>query len=281
MSQSCLPFDLQYIKIAREILADGTEVVGRNSLRYKQSFGQTIKVDLRDGFPALTLRKMPVRNLFREFMWDVNGDYRVSNLGPAKHFWDFLADAEGRLAGAYGRSWRSWPMTAPEESMTWENFRTSSFDQLKWIWEQLRTNPTNRQLVLQTFNPGYQDLHCPPCHPNLVFSSDGEFLDLLVTARSNDMATGVPLDMFRYALLCTKMAQDAKLTPRFVMFASANNHIYSQNELAIRTVITNAPMTSCEVWINDSKPIFDLDPETDFKLINYESHGLVKMDVAN
>jgi len=281
MSQSCLPFDLQYIKIAREILADGTEVVGRNSLRYKQSFGQTIKVDLRDGFPALTLRKMPVRNLFREFMWDVNGDYRVSNLGPAKHFWDFLADAEGRLAGAYGRSWRSWPRVCPEESMQWENFRAEPFDQLKWIWEQLRTNPTNRQLVLQTFNPGYQDLHCPPCHPNLVFSSDGEFLDLLVTARSNDMATGVPLDMFRYALLCTKMAQDAKLMPRFVMFASANNHIYSQNELAIRTVITNAPMTSCEVWINDSKPIFDLDPETDFKLINYESHGLVKMDVAN
>ena len=281
MSQSCLPFDLQYIKIAREILADGAEVVGRNSLRYKQSFGQTIKVDLRDGFPALTLRKMPVCNLFREFMWDVNGNYEVSNLGPAKHFWDFLADAEGRLAGAYGRSWRAWPTTCPEQNMEWENFRTEPFDQLKWIWEQLRTNPTNRQLVLQTFNPGYQDLHCPPCHPNLVFSSDGEFLDLLVTARSNDMATGVPLDMFRYSLLCTKMAQDAKLTPRFVMFASANNHIYSQNELAIRTVITNAPMNPCEVWINDSKSIFDLDPETDFKLINYESHGIVKMDVAN
>ena len=281
MSQSCLPFDLQYIKIAREILSEGTEVVGRNNLRYKQAFGQTIKVDLRDGFPALTLRKMPVRNLFREFMWDVNGDYRVSNLGPAKHFWDFLADTEGRLAGAYGRSWRSWPRVCPEESMQWENFRAEPFDQLKWIWEQLRTNPTNRQLVLQTFNPGYQDLHCPPCHPNLVFSSDGEFLDLLVTARSNDMATGVPLDMFRYGLLVTKMAQDAKLTPRFVMFASANNHIYSQNEMAIRTIITNAPMLQCDVWINNEKPIFDLDPETDFELLGYESHGLVKMDVAN
>lgn len=281
MSQSCLPFDLQYIKIAREILEDGVEVVGRNSLRYKQAFGQTIKVDLRYGFPALTLRKMPVRNLFREFMWDVNGSYEVSNLGPAKHFWDFLADVEGRLAGAYGRSWRSWPRVCPEESMQWENFRAEPFDQLKWIWEQLRTNPTNRQLVLQTFNPGYQDLHCPPCHPNLVFSSDGEFLDLLVTARSNDMATGIPLDMFRYGLLCTKMAQDAKLTPRFVMFASANNHIYSQNEMAIRTVITNSPMTPCDIWINNEKPIFDLDPETDFELLGYESHGLVKMDVAN
>ena len=56
---SCLSFDYQYIKIAREILEEGVEVVGRNNLRYKQMFGQTIKVDLRDGFPALTLRLMP------------------------------------------------------------------------------------------------------------------------------------------------------------------------------------------------------------------------------
>ncbi len=281
MSQSCLSFDLQYIKIAREILDEGAEVVGRNNLRYKQMFGQTIKIDLRDGFPALTLRKMPVRNLFREFMWDVNGDYQVTNLGPAKHFWDFLADAEGRLAGAYGRSWRSWPQVCPEQNMQWENFRNEPFDQLKWIWEQLRANPTNRQLVLQTFNPAYDSLHCPPCHPNLIFSSDGAYLDLMVNARSNDMATGVPLDMFRYGLLNTKMAQDANLIPRFVMFASANNHIYSQNEMAIKSIITNAPMKSCDVWINNEKPIFDLDPETDFELIDYVSHPTKKMDVAN
>jgi thymidylate synthase len=276
-----LSFDYQYIKIAKEILSDGAEVVGRNNLRYKQMFGQTIKVDLREGFPALTIRKMPVRNLFREFCWDVNGDYQVTNLGPAKHFWDFLADAEGRLAGAYGRSWRAWPQVCPEQNMQWENFRNGPFDQLKWIWEQLRTNPTNRQLVLQTFNPAYDSLHTPPCHPNLTFSSDGTYLDVLVTARSNDMATGVPLDMFRYGLLCTKMAQDAGLTPRFVMFASANNHIYSQNEMAIESIIKNVPMTPCDVWINNEKTIFELDPESDFELIEYNSHPSVRMEVAN
>lgn len=276
-----LSFDHQYIKIAKEILETGVEIVGRNNLRYKQVFGQTITIDLRDGFPALTLRQMPIRNLFREFMWDVNGNYEVSNLGPAKHFWDFLADAEGRLAGAYGRSWRAWPQVCPEQDMQWENFRAQPFDQLKWIWEQLQTNPSNRQLVLQTFNPAYDSLHCPPCHPNITFSSDKEFLDILVTARSNDMATGVPLDMFRYGLLCTKMAQDAGLTPRYVMFASANNHVYSQNELAIRSIIKNIPLGSCDVWINNEKPIFDLDPETDFEIIDYSSYGNVKMEVAN
>lgn len=276
-----LPFDYQYIKIAKEILSEGTEIVGRNNLRYKQMFGQTIKVDLREGFPALTLRKMPINNLFREFMWDVNGDYKVSALGPAKHFWDFLADAEGRLAGSYGRSWRSWPQVCPEQDMQWESFRNEPFDQLKWIWEQLKINPTNRQLVLQTFNPAYDSLHCPPCHPNLTFSSDSAYLDILVTARSNDMATGVPLDMFRYSLLCTKMAQDAGLIPRFVMFASANNHIYSQNEMAIESIIKNIPMQSCDVWINNEKSLFDLDPEVDFEIIDYKSHPATRMEVAN
>lgn len=278
---SCLSFDYQYIKIANEILKDGVEVVGRGGLRYKQAFGQTIKVDLRDGFPALTLRKMPVNNIYREFCWDINGNFEVSALGPAKHFWSFLADSEGRLAGAYGRSWRAWPTTCPEQNMEWEKFHNNPFDQLKWICDQLCTNPTNRQLVLQTHNPSYEHLVCPPCHTNIIFSSEGEHLDILVTARSNDLAVGLPLDMFRYGLLCTKMAQDAKLTPRFVMFASANNHIYSQNEMAIRTVITNAPMLQCDVWINNDKPIFDLDPETDFELLGYESHGVVRMDVAN
>lgn len=95
------------------------------------------------------------------------------------------------------------------------------------------------------------------------------------------MATGVPLDMFRYSLLTTKMAQDANLIPRFVMFASANNHIYSQNEMAIESIIKNVPMEPCDVWINNEKTLFELDPESDFELIDYRYHASVRMEVAN
>ena len=95
------------------------------------------------------------------------------------------------------------------------------------------------------------------------------------------MATGVPLDMFRYALLTTKMGQDANLIPRFVMFASANNHIYEQNERAICSIITNSPMPLCDIWVNNEKSLFDIDPETDFELIDYTSHSSVRMEVAN
>jgi len=77
------------------------------------------------------------------------------------------------------------------------------------------------------------------------------------------------------------MAQDAYLTPRSVMFASANNHIYSQNEEAISEIIRNFPMGKCSVVMNNLKTIFDLDPETDFELVRYSSHKSVKMEVAN
>ena len=87
--------------------------------------------------------------------------------------------------------------------------------------------------------------------------------------------------MFRYGLLCTKMAEDASLTPRFVMFASANNHIYSQNEEAISEIIKNFPMGKSRIKMNPDKAIFDLDPETDFELVGYSSHGNVRMEVAN
>lgn len=65
------------------------------------------------------------------------------------------------------------------------------------------------------------------------------------------------------------------------MFASANNHIYSQNEEAIAQIIKNFPMQKCEVKINPDKAIFDLDPETDFELVGYSSYENVRMEVAN
>jgi len=65
------------------------------------------------------------------------------------------------------------------------------------------------------------------------------------------------------------------------MISSANNHIYSLNELPITSIIKNVPMSPCDIWINSEKPLFDLDPESDFELIDYVSHPPVRMEVAN
>lgn len=275
-------FDNQYISLASDILTYGVEVTGRNELKYHQLFGRDILIDLREEFPALTLRKMPVKNLFKEFMWDVNGLSNVDDLGSAKHFWSFLA-IDNWLPGSYGSSWRSWPKNVPPtpEDVKHSSFLDGAFDQLKWVHNQLQTNPLNRQIILQTYNPAVDKnvATCPPCHTSIVFSSDSKYLDCLILARSWDMATGVPLDCFRYALLLTALANDASLIPRFLKISSANTHIYSSHIPQIIKIISRVPMEN-ESRIMIDKPLFEIDPEKDIQLLNYKSHPNVRMEVA-
>jgi thymidylate synthase len=201
-------------------------------------------------------------------MWDVNGASNVESLGSAKHFWSFLS-IDNWLPGSYGASWRSWPQNFPvtREDREHNSFLKAPFDQLSWVYNQIKTNPLNRQIVLQTYNPAYNKsvVSCPPCHPTLVFSSDGMHLDCFILARSWDMATGVPLDCFRYALLLTSMANDADLIPRFLKISSANTHIYSSHVEQIVEIISRVPIKN-ESRIIISKPLFEIDPEKDIKL---------------
>lgn len=277
-------FDQQYIKLAKTILTEGTRVIGRNSHEYLQIFGQTIRINLLEEFPILTLRRMPVKNLIREFLWDVNGHSDVNLLGKAKHFWDFLADENDQLPNSYGSSWRHWPINIPRNAYEKqaEVFRSTEFDQLKFISDSLKTNPTNRQLVLTTLNPANkprEDKFCPPCHPSVIFSSDGEYLDVLVTARSWDLATGVSLDVFRYALLTKCMARDANLVARYLQITSANNHIYTKNKANIEKIISREPLFESNPLVKISKSLFEL-TEEDITIDNYLSYENVRMAVA-
>ena len=92
-------WDAMYARYLDEILKYGETFVGRNG-ETKALFGASVTVDLRYGFPLTRLRKMPIKNLFREFLFDIGFDQNVAALGPARHFWDFLADADGNLVAA-------------------------------------------------------------------------------------------------------------------------------------------------------------------------------------
>jgi thymidylate synthase len=274
-------FDIQYIELCKKILNYGDTVIGRGGLKYTQVFGEDICVDLRDEFPLLTLRKLPLKNIYREFMWDIQGHSKVEFLGKAKHFWDFLA-IDGWLPGSYGASWRSWPISISGSVQELKTFRSTEFDQLKYVYDELKTNPLNRQLVVQTYNPSVSldYMKCPPCHPSMVFSSNGTYLDLLVLGRSQDLATGLPLDIVRYSLLTKKMAEDSELYPRFVKISIANAHIYSQNQSQIEEIIERDPRGGAHMQINAGASLWELDPEIDFQENNYYPHPAVKMEVA-
>lgn len=221
-------WDAVYAKYVYEIMEHGSQFIGRNGMT-RAVFGSAVTVDLSTGFPLTRLRKMPIRNLFREFLFDIGFDQNVEALEDAKHFWDFLADENGDLgASAYNRQWRVWPPSAPGSEVPNEKLRTeNTFDQLQFVIRRLRNNPNSRQGTVITHNPTAIDPACPPCHLAMQFMPQPNgTLDMMVPARSNDMIVGFPLDIARYAIITEIVAKAVDMKPGKVFMPSANSHIY-------------------------------------------------------
>jgi thymidylate synthase len=264
------------------LLDQGQRFVGRNG-ETKSTFGASVRVDLRWGFPLTRLRKMPWKNLVREFLFDIGFNTNVEALGPAKHFWDFLADENGELgASAYCRQWRQWPPSATGVEMPNEMLETGrSIDQLKDAIVLLNCHPNSRQATVITHNPTAIDPACPPCHIAMQFAPAGDgSLDLMVPARSNDMVVGFPLDIARYSLMLMVVARAVDMQPRFIYMPSANSHIYENCYEAARKMITRPQRPECAAWL-DTEWDGSLKSLTEdhFHLLRYDPHDAIKISV--
>lgn len=264
-------FDLKWQKMLRDIKEYGTMCSSRG-LTYKQLFGQTICHDLREGFPLTTLRKMPYKAILDEFWFDIGGHSHLEEAGLARKFWQATANHhspdgtdQDYLIGSYGRAWRMFP-TSTEVVVPGEVFKSSAIDQYAEILKGLQYNPTSRQYVLITHMPQLSNYDCPPCHPAIVFSSDGVFLDMLIMGRSWDMNMGFPIDFARYAILSHYTSSHVNLKPRYLQVTGANNHIY---------IGTNYELTDILLY-RTPYPLPTIDEH--MQLHNYVSHPAVKFD---
>ena len=274
-------WDALYARYLKEILEYGDTFVGRNG-ETKSMFGSSIIVDLKEGFPLTRLRKMPIKNLFREFLFDIGFDQNVDALGPARHFWDFLADDEGNLgASAYNRQWRMWPGSGDDQAVKNERLALLPVDQLKVVINRLRKTPNTRHGTVITSNPTAIDPGCPPCHLAMQFMPrpNGD-LDMMVPARSNDMVVGFPLDIARYAVMTEVVAKAVGMTPGRVYMPSANSHIYENCYDIARELIGREARPEAKLYINEDWD-GDIDRLTldDFNVFDYNPHESMKVSV--
>jgi len=269
-------WDAIYARYLTEILKHGDTFVGRNG-ETKSMFGCSITVDLQLGFPLTRLRKMPVKNLFREFLFDIGFDQNVAALGPAKHFWDFLADDAGDLgASAYNRQWRMWPPSKEGSNVSNERLHDTEVDQFRVVINKLRSLPNSRHGTIITHNPTAIDPGCPPCHLGMQFMPrpDGT-LDMMVPARSNDMVVGFPLDIARYAIITHVFAKAVGMKPGRLMMPSANSHIYENCYNMANELIGRESRGECQLIIDDS---WDSQDENPMEFLMLEHFGLAAYD---
>jgi thymidylate synthase len=209
----------QYLDLVDGVLREGTYKPNRTGVDTVSGFSHGYEVDLREGFPLLTTKKLDGarwNSLIHEFLWYLSGEEHVRGLREETGIWDAWADEEGRLDTAYGRFWRRFPVPEgddrldgeawPEDGHRWLNDE-GTFDQIQYVLDGLREDPHSRRMVVNAWHPANAAVSTlPPCHYAFVFSVQGDRLNVHLTQRSGDLALGVPFNLAAYALLAHAVA---------------------------------------------------------------------------
>lgn len=217
-----------YLEVVRQVLERGTRKPNRTGVDTISTFNVNYTVDLREGFPLLTTKAMSWKNIVVENLWFLSGETNIALL--RRHgckFWDPWADERGEVPSAYGNFWRRFPVHG-------EGGATAFNDQVRWMLEELRTNPTSRRLVVSAWAPGNaQTSKLPPCHAmyvlNVQLDALGEpVLNLHLTQRSADVALGVPYNIAGYALLLELFARFSGLRAGVFAHTLVDAHVYTR-----------------------------------------------------
>lgn len=278
-----------YLNLVRNVLENGVRKENRTGTDTLSCFAESYRVDLQDGFPLLTTKKVFFRSVILELLWYLRGEDHVKWLRDEKdcHIWDAWADESGYVGPIYPVLWRRFPSLENSEGKAWipggaegsEGWKLREFDQVQRAVDMLKTNPDSRRIVVSTWHPGLLDeMALPPCHLMYIFNvSDGR-LNCHLTQRSGDIALGIPFNLACYAALTMAIAQEVGLKPGVFAHTIVDAHIYVNHIEGLKQQLERTPKKLPVLEIA-KKPLDSLELE-DFRLKGYDPHPSIRFEVA-
>lgn len=261
----------QYLDLLTHVLENGVDREDRTGTGTRGVFGYQMRLNLEDGFPALTTKKLHLRSIIHELLWFLKGDTNVRYLNEnGVTIWDEWADENGELGPVYGAQWRSWP--APDGQHV---------DQISNLLKGLRENPYSRRHIVTAWNPAVIDeMALPPCHCLVQFHvADGK-LSCQLYQRSADIFLGVPFNIASYALLTMMIAQVTELRPGEFVHTLGDAHLYKNHFEQAREQLTRAPKPLPKMWINPViDDLFAFEYE-DFRLEGYVADPTIRAPIS-
>jgi thymidylate synthase len=260
-----------YLDLLRDVLENGARKDDRTGTGTLSVFGRQIRMDLAQGFPLLTTKKLHVKSIVRELLWFLRGDSNIAYLKQhGVSIWDEWADENGDLGPVYGKQWRAW--TAPDGR---------SIDQIAQVLEQIKCNPDSRRMIVSAWNVGELDkMALMPCHALFQFYVANGKLSCQLYQRSADIFLGVPFNIASYALLTCMMAQVCDLAPGDFVHTFGDLHLYANHVEQAREQLTRTPRALPKLMLNpDVRSLFDFHFE-DIRIVDYDPHPAIKAPVA-
>jgi thymidylate synthase len=236
-----------------------------------------MQFDLSDGtIPLLTTKKMHIPSIIHELLWYISGSGNIKYLQDnGVRIWNEWADENGDLGPVYGYQWRH----APKLHL---GVVIGEVDQLAEVINKLKTNPTDRRLIINSWNVGQlHDMKLPPCHYTFQFYVDDDNrLCCKMTQRSCDLFLGVPFNIVQYSILTRMVAQVVGLQPGTFIWDGGDVHIYTNHFDQVKEQLRRYPAPSPTLKLNPSITNIDDFKYEDFEICNYDPQSAIKATVA-
>ena len=263
----------KYHELLQKILDNGIESEDRTNTGTLSVFGEKLEIDLKEGFPLLTTKKVSFKNILVELIWFLNGSTNAQYmLDNNCHIWDeWIIDND--LPHTYPQQWRNFKSPNDEYGV----------DQIKNVLKSLKEDPYSRRHIVVAYNP--LDAHLsalPACHSFFQFYVRNNELSCMLTLRSNDIFLGNSYNIASYALLTHIFAKILKYDVGKLILSIGDAHIYKnhieQSKELLSRDYNKYPLPSLTIS-DDLKDIDDVRLEH-FTLENYQSYPSIKADVA-
>ena len=286
-----------YLEIVKKIIETGEAKADRTGTGTLAIAGAMFEHDMANGFPLVTTKKMPFKVMATELEFFIKGLTDKEWLKTRNcHIWDewcsplkvpYAHDEETKkkmaeerdLGPIYGFQWRHFGAGYVDYTT---DYSGQGVDQLKKLVYSLKTNPSDRRMIVMAWNPTKLDeMALPPCHYGFQVTVINGRLNLLWNQRSVDTMLGLPFNISSYALLLHLLAKETGLKEGKLVGFLSDVHIYLNHLDGAKEQLTRDPNTYHlpQIETNNFTNIFDWKAE-DTQLIGYESYPKIVFPIA-
>jgi thymidylate synthase len=286
----------QYHDALQYVLENGEVCTDRTGVGTRSVFGYQMRFDLREGFPAVTTKRLAWRAVVGELLWFLEGstdERRLAEITYDKHrvdlvgkqtIWTANANTQGKALGYYNDEYTK--ELGPVYGAQWRNFNNvQSGDQISDVIRQIQANPDSRRIILSAWNPlQTAEMALPPCHVLSQFRVVNGKLSCHLYQRSADMFLGVPFNIASYALLTHMIAKICSLEVAYLVHSIGDAHIYSTHEDVVREQLKRTPRKLPTLKMPELQSL-DVDSirtlcVSDFELVGYDPMESLKAQMA-
>lgn len=306
-----------YLELLTDVLNNGEERDDRTGVGTISVFGRQLRFNLKDGFPAVTTKKLMWRSVISELLWFLEGstnEHRLAEIKNDNKPYDQLTESEkktiwtlnsenqgknlgygnGELGPIYGYNWRHWKAlkgSGHSKHGKTVTYLIEEFDQLNNVINEIKNNPHSRRLLVSAWNvPELENMALPPCHYAFQFYVSGpenQYLSLMFNMRSTDLFLGATFNVASYALLLHIIAKMTGKIPYELIGNFGDAHIYKNHLEQVREQIKRTPhklptlkMPDLDYQNMTLDEILKNVKVSDFELLNYEHDGVLKASMA-